>query len=105
LKPDRMDAEVKSMGRYGIFLVVSAAFFIAEMGDKTQVATVVLAAQFHALISVVLGTTLGMMVANVPVVLVGDALANRIPLGTVRVVAAMLFAALGGLVLLGYQAG
>jgi putative Ca2+/H+ antiporter (TMEM165/GDT1 family) len=65
------------------------------MGDKTQIATVALAAQFNSLLMVVLGTTLGMLIANVPVVFAGDALIRRVPLRTVRIVAALAFAALG----------
>jgi putative Ca2+/H+ antiporter (TMEM165/GDT1 family) len=69
------------------------------MGDKTQVATVALAAQFHSLVWVVLGTTVGMLLANVPVVLAGDALIKRVPLKWVRMFAALIFAALGVYVL------
>ena len=75
-----------------------AAFFIAEMGDKTQVATVVLAARFRSLLAVVLGTTLGMLLANVPVVLIGKAAAGKIPFKAVRIAAALLFAALDNLI-------
>lgn len=99
LKPDKLDAEMKSAGRYGVFLFTFVVFFIAEIGDKTQIATVVLAAQYHALAAVVLGTTLGMMIANVPVVLLGNALAHRMPLRTVHIAAALMFAALGMLAL------
>jgi Ca2+/H+ antiporter, TMEM165/GDT1 family len=101
LKPDKLDAEVKQAGRYGVFLLTLVVFFIAEMGDKTQIATVVLAAQYQALIAVVLGTTLGMMIANVPAVLLGASMAHRIPLRAVRVCAALLFAVLGVLALVG----
>ena len=66
--------------RYGVFLTTAVAFFLVEMGDKTQIATVALAAQFHSIVLVVLGTTLGMMLANVPVVFAGDALIRRVPL-------------------------
>src|SRR5512146_2178879 len=103
LKPDKLDAEVKPAGRYGLFMLAFAAFFIAEIGDKTQIATVVLAAQYHALISVVLGTTFGMMIANTPVVLLGNAFAHRVPIVAVRATAAVLFATLGVLVLSGLQ--
>lgn len=101
LKPDRLDAEAGQSGRYGVFLLTLAVFFVAEIGDKTQIATVVLAAQYHALVAVVLGTTLGMMVANIPAVLLGSALAHRIPLRAVRIAAALLFAVLGVLALAG----
>jgi len=69
------------------------------MGDKTQIATVALAAQFHSIVWVVIGTTLGMMLANVPVVFAGDALIRRVPLKVVRIVTALSFAALGVYVL------
>jgi putative Ca2+/H+ antiporter (TMEM165/GDT1 family) len=75
------------------------AFFIVEMGDKTQIATVALAAQFHSIVFVVIGTTLGMMLANVPVVFAGDALIRRVPLHVVRIVTAISFLALGVYVL------
>ncbi len=74
--------------------------FLVEMGDKTQIATVALAAQFHSLVLVVLGTTLGMLLVNVPVVFAGDALMRYVPLKVVRVIAALSFAVLGGYVLL-----
>ena len=71
--------------RFGVFLTTVVAFFLVEMGDKTQIATVALAAQFQSMVWVVLGTTLGMMLANVPVVYLGDALIKRVPLKWVRV--------------------
>jgi putative Ca2+/H+ antiporter (TMEM165/GDT1 family) len=83
----------------GILGTTVIAFFLAEMGDKTQIATVALAAQYGAFSSVVLGTTLGMMIANVPAVLLGDRLANRMPVRFVRTVAASIFAVLGVLAL------
>jgi len=78
-----------------VFGVTVVAFFLAEMGDKTQVATVVLAAKYPSLLQVVLGTTLGMLLANVPVVLIGKAASKRIPFKAVRIAAAILFAGLG----------
>ncbi len=81
--------------RYGVFLATVVAFFLVEMGDKTQIATVALAAQFHSMVWVVIGTTLGMMLANVPVVFAGDALIKRVPLKTVRSSRPPVFAALG----------
>jgi len=78
-----------------VFLTTAAAFFVVEMGDKTQIATVALAAQFHSIAWVVLGTTLGMLLANVPAVYLGDALLRRVPLQHVRIVAALVFAVLG----------
>ena len=95
LKPDAIDAESASPSRYGAFAVTVVAFFIAETGDKTQIATVVLAARFDNLVAVVAGTTLGMLVADVPAVLIGNAAAHRLPLRLVRYVAAALFAVLG----------
>ena len=83
------------------FLVSTLVVAIAEIGDKTQIATVVLAAQYQALVAVVLGTTLGMMIANVPAVLVGRELASRIRLDVVRKVAAGLFFVTALLALLG----
>lgn len=92
LVPDKLDDdEPSSISRYGAFLATLVAFFIAEMGDKTQIATVVLAAQFDAYLWVVLGTTLGMMLANVPVVFMGNAAASRLPLDLIRRVAALAF--------------
>ena len=99
LKPDKIEADVKPRGRYGVFALTLVAFFIAEIGDKTQIATVVLAAQYQALVPVVLGTTFGMMIANVPVVVLGNAMAHRIPLRAVHIAAALMFAALGVLAL------
>ena len=101
LKPDRIEGEVRQAGRYGVFLLTFVVFFIAEIGDKTQIATVVLAAQYQSFVAVVLGTTLGMMIANIPAVLLGSAMAHRIPLRAVRVSAAVLFAVLGVLALAG----
>jgi putative Ca2+/H+ antiporter (TMEM165/GDT1 family) len=77
------------------------AFFLAEMGDKTQVATVALAAQYHALVPVVAGTTLGMMIANVPAVILGERIAHMMPVRLVHGVAAAIFAVLGVATLLG----
>ncbi len=97
LIPDKLDEdEVSSAApRFGVFGATLIAFFLAEMGDKTQFATVALAARFDALIAVVAGTTLGMMVANVPAVLLGDAMAKKLPVRLVHVVAALIFAGLG----------
>jgi putative Ca2+/H+ antiporter (TMEM165/GDT1 family) len=95
LIPDDAPSEDAARPRYGVFVTTVIAFFLVEMGDKTQIATVALAAQFHSLIWVVLGTTLGMLIANVPVVYAGDALMRRVPMKTVRTIAALAFAALG----------
>jgi hypothetical protein len=78
-----------------VFGVTTGAFFLAEIGDKTQVATVVLAAKYDSLAAVVFGTTLGMLLANIPVVLIGKAASAKIPFKAVRIAAALLFAALG----------
>jgi putative Ca2+/H+ antiporter (TMEM165/GDT1 family) len=100
LIPDSAPDEDSASPRYGVFLTTVIAFFLVEMGDKTQIATVALAAQFHSLLWVVVGTTLGMMLANVPVVFAGDALIKRVPLQRVRIFAALSFVALGLYVLL-----
>lgn len=101
LIPDKMDDDEAALARYGVFGTTLIAFFLAEMGDKTQVATVALAAQYQAVVAVVAGTTLGMMIANVPAVLLGDRIANRIPVRVVHAVAAAIFAVLGVATLLG----
>ena len=95
LKPDRLDAERAPSSKWGAFVVTSTAFFLVEMGDKTQIATAVLAAQFGNLAAVVAGTTIGMLIADVPAVLLGNAAAIRMPMKLVRYVAAGLFALLG----------
>jgi putative Ca2+/H+ antiporter (TMEM165/GDT1 family) len=96
LKPDTIDdAAPPPVSRWGVFGVTLIAFFLAEIGDKTQVATMVLAARFDSLAAVVLGTTTGMLLADVPVVLIGKAAATRIPFRAVRIATALLFAALG----------
>jgi putative Ca2+/H+ antiporter (TMEM165/GDT1 family) len=95
LIPDSPPEESSAAPRYGVFATTVISFFLVEMGDKTQVATVALAAQFHAIVLVVLGTTAGMLLANVPVVIAGDALMRRVPLLWIRSVAALSFVALG----------
>jgi Ca2+/H+ antiporter, TMEM165/GDT1 family len=101
LHPDSLDDDPK-MHRAGAFVTTTIAFFIAEMGDKTQLATVALGAQFQgALVAVVMGTTVGMMLANVPAVLIGEKLAQRLPLTTIRWIAAALFIATGALTIWG----
>ena len=102
LVPDKADDEAAAREpRHGVFLATVVTFFLVEMGDKTQIATVALAARYDALWAVVAGTTLGMMLANVPAVLVGEAAAKSLPLGLVRRVAAVIFAVLGALALFG----
>ncbi|HLA31844.1 MAG TPA: TMEM165/GDT1 family protein [Pseudomonas sp.] len=103
LIPDQLDDdESSSLKRYGPFLTTLIAFFVAEMGDKTQVATVMLAAQYPYLLLVVIGTTMGMLLANVPVVLAGNFAAERLPLTLIRRSAACAFLALA--LYVGYQA-
>ena len=101
LIPDTFDDADTHSGRYGVFGATLIAFFLAEMGDKTQLATIALAAQYQALPSVVAGTTLGMMIANVPVVFLGEKLAHRLPVRPIHLLAALLFAALGVIALAG----
>ena len=102
LIPDSAPDEPDKAPRHGVFLTTVIAFFLVEMGDKTQIATVALAAQFHTMVWVVIGTTLGMLLANVPVVFAGDALVKRVPLKWVRAFAAASFVALG-LYVLGFH--
>jgi len=100
LVPDKIDEDDAHTGsRWGVFGTTVVAFFLAEMGDKTQIATVALAARYTDLVAVVAGTTLGMMLANVPAVFVGDRLAARISMAWVHGVSALIFAALGLLTL------
>jgi Ca2+/H+ antiporter, TMEM165/GDT1 family len=100
LKPDTIDESEAARGSaQGAFIATVIAFFLAEMGDKTQVATIVLAAQYTPLWQVIVGTTLGMMIANVPVVFLGATLATKLPLRAARIAAAVLFAVLGAWVL------
>lgn len=100
LVPDELDADASPPGRFGVFGATTLAFFLAEMGDKTQIATIALAARYDAWLAVVAGTTLGMLIANVPAVLLGDRLAHRLPVRLVHAVAAAVFAVLGGAVLM-----
>ncbi len=97
LVPDKFEENdaPETRGRGSVFLTTMVAFFFVEMGDKTQVATVALAARFHEVLMVAAGTTLGMMIANVPVVFVGEAAAKRLPLTLIRGLAAASFAAIG----------
>lgn len=95
LIPDKLDEdEAPKPSRFGAFLATTVAFFIVEIGDKTQIATVVLAAKYSPLWQVVIGTSLGMLLANGPVVLLGHRYADRLPLQAARWVAAALFLAL-----------
>jgi putative Ca2+/H+ antiporter (TMEM165/GDT1 family) len=99
LVPDEIDETEGGVQRFGVFGTTVIAFFLAEMGDKTQIATVALAARYSDLVQVVLGTTFGMMLANVPAVLLGDRAARAIPMKLVHAIAAGIFAVLGVLTL------
>ena len=102
LIPDKIEEEeTRIAGRFGVFGATLVTFFLAEMGDKTQVATVAMAAHYATPLLVVIGTTLGMLIADVPAVFVGDKLANRIPMKLVHSIAAGIFALLGIATLLG----
>jgi putative Ca2+/H+ antiporter (TMEM165/GDT1 family) len=94
LKPDTLDDDER-LPAHGAFIATTLAFFIAEIGDKTQVATVLLAAKYPSLWQVVAGTTIGMLLANVPVVALGSRFAKRLPLRAARIAAACVFLALG----------
>jgi putative Ca2+/H+ antiporter (TMEM165/GDT1 family) len=96
LIPDRLDDDdAPAAPRHGVFVTTVIAFFLAEMGDKTQVATVMLAAQYQVWLAVVAGTTLGMMLANAPVVWFGERMMRRMPVRAVHVVSALIFLGLG----------
>ncbi len=100
LIPDQVDGDAAGGRQYfGVFGTTVLAFFLAEMGDKTQIATVALAARYTDLLAVVAGTTLGMMLANVPAVFLGDAIAKRVSMPLVHGVAALIFLVLGVLTL------
>ncbi|MFI4926087.1 MAG: TMEM165/GDT1 family protein [Burkholderiales bacterium] len=102
LIPDKMDEESagEGMGRFGVFGTTVITFFLAEMGDKTQIATVALAARYDTLVPVVAGTTLGMMLADVPAVFLGDKIAKKVNMRLVHGISALIFAVLGVLTLL-----
>ncbi|PWF47633.1 TMEM165/GDT1 family protein [Massilia glaciei] len=101
LVPDNLDEGDAKLAHYGVFMTTVVAFFLAEMGDKTQIATVALAARYDAMLAVVAGTTLGMMLANVPAVYLGARVAAAVPLLLVHGIAAAVFAVLGVATLLG----
>jgi putative Ca2+/H+ antiporter (TMEM165/GDT1 family) len=100
LVPDKADEAAASRPRFGVFGTTFIAFFIVEMGDKTQIATVALAAHYGSFMWVLLGTTLGMLIANVPAVYAGEALLRRVPVRLLQRIAAATFAVLGVLALL-----
>lgn len=96
LIPDKLDeGDADGSPRWGVFGTTVVAFFLAEMGDKTQIATVMLAAQYNAYWWVVAGTTLGMMIANAPVVWLGERITRRVPIKAVHTISAIIFAVLG----------
>lgn len=101
LIPDEVEEDEARFARLGVFGTTLVAFFLAEMGDKTQIATVALAAQFGSVMAVVLGTTLGMMIANVPAVLLGERIAHKLPEKLIHAIAAVIFLILGIATLLG----
>ncbi|MFC3460587.1 MULTISPECIES: TMEM165/GDT1 family protein [Massilia] len=103
--PDQVDETEASLAKFGVFATTVLSFFIAEMGDKTQVATVALAARYQDIVAVVAGTTFGMMLANVPAVYFGERIANKVPLTLVHGIAALIFAGLGIATLLGVGEG
>jgi len=100
LVPDKQPLGGARLGRYGAYTTTVVTFFLVEMGDKTQIATMTLAARYHVLVPVVAGTTLGMLIADVPAVLLGRVVAERIPLKLVHRIAAGVFVALAVLALL-----
>ena len=101
LFPDKYEGDDRAISRSGAFTATLCAFFIAEIGDKTQIATVGLAARFEQFLPVVVGTTLGMMLANIPAVLIGDRIADKLPVRAIRITATVVFAALGILTIVG----
>ena len=101
LIPDQIEEEETQVAlRFGVFGATFVTFFLAEMGDKTQIATIALAASYNAPLLVVAGTTLGMMIADVPAVFIGNKFAERIPIKLVHAIAAAIFAIMGALTLL-----
>src|ERR1700722_5203502 len=102
LVPDKMDDEVKTRDAYGVFALTAVTFFLAEMGDKTQIVALALAAKYNDLIAVVAGTTLGMMLVNIPTVLCAERATQWVPVKVVHVIAAVIYAVLGIVTLLGY---
>ena len=106
LIPDKLDEDDQpsTTSKLGVFGTTLVAFFLAEMGDKTQIATVALAAQYQQWAAVVAGTTLGMMLANAPVLWFGDRLVKRVPIRVVHVISALIFVVLGVVALLGVGA-
>jgi putative Ca2+/H+ antiporter (TMEM165/GDT1 family) len=102
---EKMDDEVKTRDAYGVFALTAMTFFLAEMGDRTQIVALALAAKFNDLTAVVAGTTLGMMLVNIPTVLLADRATQWVPVKLARMIAAGIYAVLGVLTLLGYSGG
>lgn len=103
LIPDKLDDEdTTTPPRFGVFVTTVVVFFLAEMGDKTQIATVMLAARFDAYAQVVAGTTLGMMLANAPVVWLGEKIVRRVPIKLVHGISAAIFLVLGVIMIIGW---
>ena len=100
LIPDKEDDGITQMGHAGIFFTTLVSFFLVEIGDKTQIATSLLAARYHEIALVTMGTTFGMMIANIPAVLLGEAATRVLPMNYVRMIAAAIFAVIGVWVLL-----
>jgi len=105
LIPDKLDEDSGARMARGAFMTTLVSFFLVEIGDKTQIATVALAAKYDALAAVVAGTTVGMMLANIPAVLLGNVAAEKLPVRTVHGVAAVIFALIGVAVLAGVNIG
>jgi len=103
LRPDGQESEPRIFGGFGAFGTSFITFFLTEMGDKTQIASVILAAKFNMLIPVIAGTTLGVMLVNTPVIVLGKAAGTRLPIRAVRVIGAVIFGGMGLLVLSGFS--
>ena len=101
LFPDRYEAKDENVRRFGAFMSSLLAFFLAEIGDKTQIVTIALAARVEVFLPVVVGTTLGMMAANIPAVVIGNRMADKLPVRAIRIASGIVFAGLGAATLLG----
>jgi len=102
LVPDKADDAPRAADGYGAFMITISAFFMAEMGDKTQIVALALAAKYHDLLAVVAGTTIGMMIVNIPTVMLAGHLTRVVPIRWIRIAAALVYALLGALTLTGY---
>ena len=103
LQPERQESEPRVFGRFGAFGTAFVTFFLTEMGDKTQIAAVILAVKFNTLIPVIAGTTLGVMLVNTPIIVLGNAAGTRLPVRAVRFIGAAIFGGLGVLSLSGFS--